>query len=67
MIGAGPLIVMLTEVFGLHKSKPEYKRLASSQVAILTPELPTLPQISGRLAGSRPYNVTESKAVDSLT
>ena len=41
--GAGPLMVMLTLVLGLHKSKPPYKTFMSSKVAIETPELPTLP------------------------
>ena len=39
----GPLIVMLTLVVGLHRSKPEYSTFRSSSVAIDTPELPTLP------------------------
>ena len=43
IIGAGPLIVILTEVLGSHKSNPLYNFLASSTVAILTPLLPTLP------------------------
>jgi len=37
----------------------------SSSVAIETPEVPTLPYTSGLSPGSRPYSVTESKAVDS--
>ena len=37
----------------------------SSSVAMETPELPILPQMSGRSSGSKPYSVTESKAVDS--
>ena len=43
MIGAGPLIVIDTDVDGSHRSNPEYSFLASSTVAIETPELPTLP------------------------
>ncbi len=43
IVGAGPLIVMLTEVAGSHRSKPEYSTFRSSSVAIETPELPTLP------------------------
>ena len=43
IVGAGPLIVMLTEVLGAHRSKPEYSTFRSSSVAMLTPELPTLP------------------------
>ncbi len=43
MLGAGPLMVMLTEVAGWHRSKPEYSTFRSSSVAMLTPELPTLP------------------------
>src|ERR1700754_1559236 len=42
-IGAGPLIVMLTEVLGSQRSKPLYNFLASSTVAMLTPALPILP------------------------
>ena len=64
MIGAGPLIVIDTEVVGAHRSKPEYSFFMSSSVAMLTPELPILPKISGRGAGSSPYKVTESNAVD---
>ena len=65
IIGAGPLIVIETDVVGAHKSNPEYSFFISSTVAIETPELPTLPYISGRSCGSSPYSVTESKAVDS--
>ena len=43
IVGAGPLMVMDTLVAGEHKSKPSYKTFMSSSVAILTPELPTLP------------------------
>ncbi len=43
IVGAGPLIVMLTEVLGLVRSNPEYSTFMSSRVAIETPELPTLP------------------------
>ena len=43
MDGAGPLIVIDTEVVGLHRSKPSYSTFMSSSVAMLTPELPTLP------------------------
>ena len=64
IVAAGPFIVIETDVFGEHKSKPEYNFLASSKVQIDTPELPILPYISGRMAGSSPYNVTLSKAVD---
>ncbi len=42
-VGAGPLIVIDTELFGAHRSKPEYNTFMSSSVAIDTPELPTLP------------------------
>ena len=65
MIGAGPLMVIDTDVVGAHRSKPEYSRFMSSRVGTLTPELPTLPYTSGRVAGSSPYRVTESNAVDS--
>ncbi|CAI8160742.1 MAG: Uncharacterised protein [Methanobacteriota archaeon] len=60
-------MVIETEVFASHKSNPEYNLLASSTLAIETPEFPTLPQISGRRSGSLPYRVTLSKAVDNLT
>ena len=43
IIGAGPLMVMDTEVVGQHRSKPEYNTFRSSRVAMETPELPTLP------------------------
>ncbi len=43
IIGAGPLMVIDTEVVGAHRSKPEYSTFMSSRVAIETPELPTLP------------------------
>ena len=41
--GAGPLMVMLTEVDGFVRSKPPYSTFMSSSVAMDTPELPTLP------------------------
>ena len=43
MIGAGPLIVIDTDVVGDDRSKPEYSFFMSSSVAIETPELPILP------------------------
>jgi hypothetical protein len=43
IIGAGPLMVIDTEVLGAHRSKPEYSFFMSSSVAMLTPELPILP------------------------
>ncbi len=43
IVGAGPLIVIDTEVVGAHRSKPRYSTFMSSSVAIDTPELPTLP------------------------
>ncbi len=42
-IGAGPLIVIDTDVFGSARSKPEYNFFASSRQQIDTPELPILP------------------------
>ena len=65
IIGAGPLIVIDTDVFGLLKSNPEYSFFASFNVAIETPLFPIFPKISGLISGSSPYNVTLSKAVDS--
>ena len=43
IVGAGPLMVMLTLVLGLVNSNPEYSTFISSSVAMLTPLLPTLP------------------------
>ncbi len=43
IVGAGPLMVIDTDVAGSHRSKPEYSTFMSSSVAIDTPELPTLP------------------------
>ena len=43
IVGAGPLIVIETEVDGSHRSKPEYSTFMSSSVAMETPLLPTLP------------------------
>ena len=43
IVGAGPLIVIDTDVFGAVRSKPEYSTFMSSSVAMLTPLLPTLP------------------------
>ena len=43
IVGAGPLMVMDTLVDGEHRSKPSYSAFMSSKVAMLTPELPTLP------------------------
>ena len=43
MAGAGPLIVIDTEVVGAHRSNPEYMTFMSSTVAIDTPDVPTLP------------------------
>ena len=42
-IGAGPLIVILTEVIALAKSKPEYSFLASSKQQMETPAFPIFP------------------------
>ncbi len=42
-IGAGPLIVIETEVAGCDKSKPEYNFFASSKQQIETPALPIFP------------------------
>jgi hypothetical protein len=42
-IGAGPLIVIETEVAGWLKSNPEYNFFASSKQQMETPELPILP------------------------
>ena len=67
IIGAGPLIVIETEVLAAHRSKPAYRRSMSSTVQIETPDSPTLPMMSGRSAGSSPYSVTESNAVDRRT
>ena len=42
-MGAGPLMVMLTDVLGSVKSKPLYSFLASSRQQIDTPALPIFP------------------------
>ena len=47
IVAAGPLIVIDTEVLGLHKSNPEYNFLASLSEHMFTPEFPTLPNMSG--------------------
>ena len=65
MVAAGPLMVIDTEVDGSQRSKPLYSFLASSRVQTDTPLLPILPYMSGLTAGSSPYSVTESKAVES--
>jgi hypothetical protein len=43
MVGAGPLMVIDTDVLGSAKLKPEYNFFASSKQQMLTPELPILP------------------------
>ena len=43
IMGAGPLMVIDTEVLGAQRSKPEYSFVMSSSVGMLTPELPILP------------------------
>ena len=43
IIGAGPLIVIDTLVFGSQRSKPEKSFFMSSSVQMETPALPTLP------------------------
>ncbi len=43
MVGAGPLMVIDTEVVGSHRSNPSKSAFMSSRVAMDTPELPTLP------------------------
>ena len=42
-IGAGPLMVMLTDVDGEERSNPEYNFLASSKQQIDTPAFPIFP------------------------
>src|SRR4051812_38745241 len=42
-VGAGPLMVIDTDVDDAVRSKPEYRRLASSRQQTETPALPTLP------------------------
>jgi hypothetical protein len=43
IIGAGPLMVIETDVLGEHRSKPSYSARISSSVQIDTPALPILP------------------------
>ena len=54
IIGAGPFMVIETEVFEEQRLKPEYSFFISSNVAIETPEFPIFPHISGRTSGSAP-------------
>ena len=42
-VGAGPLIVIDTDVVGATRSKPSNSTFMSSSVATETPEVPTLP------------------------
>ena len=65
-MAAGPLMVILTDVTGSQRSKPEYNFFASSKQHMDTPAFPIFPKISGLRPGSLPYSVTESKAVESL-
>ena len=43
IVGAGPLIVIDTDVVGSHRSMPSNSAFMSSRVATDTPALPTLP------------------------
>ncbi len=43
MVGAGPLIVIDTDVDGSHRSKPANSAFMSSSVATETPEVPIFP------------------------
>ena len=43
IVGAGPLMVIETEVVGAQRSKPPYSTFRSSRVAMETPDVPTLP------------------------
>ena len=43
IVGAGPLIVIDTDVVGSTRSKPSNSTFMSSSVAIETPEFPTFP------------------------
>ncbi len=43
IVGAGPLMVIDTDVVGSHRSNPSKSTFMSSRVATDTPELPTLP------------------------
>ena len=54
IIGAGPFIVILTDVIWLANSNPEYNFFRSSKQQIETPALPIFPYMSGRLPGSFP-------------
>ena len=64
MLGAGPLIVIDTEVAASHRSKPEYSTFMSSSVAIDDAGVADLAVDVGPRIGSLPYSVTESNAVD---
>ena len=43
MVGAGPLMVIDTDVVGSHRSKPSNRAFMSSNVAIETPDVPIFP------------------------
>ena len=43
MVGAGPLMVIDTDVVGSHRSNPSKSAFMSSNVAIETPDVPILP------------------------
>ena len=63
-IGAGPLIVIETDEPESHRSMPEYNTFILSNVAIDTPDIPMQANTSGLIAGSCPYKVLGSNAVD---
>ncbi len=54
MVGAGPLMVIETDVAGSQRSNPSKSARMSSTVAIDTPEVPIFPRMSGRSSGSNP-------------
>ena len=43
MVGAGPLMVIDTDVVGSHRSNPSKSTFMSSSVAMDTPEVPIFP------------------------
>ena len=59
-------MVMLTEVFGSHRSNPSKSLSISSTVLMLTPDSQTFPKMSSLSCGSLPYRLGESKATESL-
>src|SRR5690625_7643136 len=63
IIGAGPLIVIETDVDGEIRSNPSYNLFISSNVQTLTQLSPTFQYTSDSYVGTSPYNVTDTNTV----